>query len=189
MWRERSLGDQRRAGSLAILDSQSVKSAAEGDVRGFHAGKKVKGRSRHVAVDSQGSLLAVRVMAASASDSTEASAVMAQAVAHQAEMATPSSPTRVTDGRPAPGPPGLGVTSSSSKRAGPAGLRPPGPALGRRAHLRLARPVPPPVQGLRKNGRLRGSLLLASYVSPATTPLGLAKQLLRARGQMNRATS
>jgi transposase len=78
-WREVSLGRSRRAARHAILERQSVKTAAEGEARGFHGGKKLKGRSRHVAVDSQGTLLAVRVTAANQSDSAQAGAVMAQA--------------------------------------------------------------------------------------------------------------
>jgi putative transposase len=42
------------------IDSQSVKNAAEGQERGFHGGKRVKGRGRHISVDSQGTLLSVR---------------------------------------------------------------------------------------------------------------------------------
>ena len=59
-WREQKLGWGRRAPRHAILDRQSVKSAAEGEARGFHGDKKIKGRSRHVAVESQGTLLAAR---------------------------------------------------------------------------------------------------------------------------------
>lgn len=77
--REQALGRGRRAPRHAILESQSVKTAAEGEARGFHGGKKVKGRSRHVAVASQGTLLAVHVTAANASDSSQAGTVMAQA--------------------------------------------------------------------------------------------------------------
>ena len=79
--REVALGRGRRAPRHAILDSQSVKTAAEGEARGFHGGKMIKGRSRHMAVDSQGTLLAVHVTAANASDSSQAGAVMAQAKA------------------------------------------------------------------------------------------------------------
>lgn len=79
-WREITLGRARRAPRHAVLDSQSVKSAAEGEEHGFHGGKKIKGRSRHVAIDSQGTLLAVRVSAANKADSAEAGAVMVQAV-------------------------------------------------------------------------------------------------------------
>ena len=78
-WREVKLGRGRRAPRHAILDSQSVKTSAEGEAHGFHGGKKIKGRSRHVAVDSQGTLLAVSVTAANVSDSSQAGAVMTQA--------------------------------------------------------------------------------------------------------------
>ena len=78
-WREVVLGRGRRAPRHAILDSQSVKTAAEGEERGLHGGKKVKGRSRHVAIDSQGTLLAVHVCAANKADGAEAGAVMVQA--------------------------------------------------------------------------------------------------------------
>ena len=77
--RQQALGRPRRLPRHAIIDSQSVKSAAEGEARGFHGGKKIKGRSRHAVVDSRGTLLALRVTAASRADSLEAGATMAQA--------------------------------------------------------------------------------------------------------------
>ena len=85
-WREQELGRGRRAPRHAILDSQSVNSAAEGAARGFHGGKKIKGRSRHVAVDSRGTLLAVHVTAANQADSAQAGTVMAQAVERFASL-------------------------------------------------------------------------------------------------------
>ena len=78
-WREVTLGRARRSPRHAILDSQAVKTAAEGEARGLHGAKKVKGRSRHVAVDSQGTLLAVHVCAANKADGAEAGTVMRQA--------------------------------------------------------------------------------------------------------------
>jgi len=54
--------------SAAILDSQSVKTTEEAEERGFDAGKKVKGRKRHVVVDVLGMVLAVVVTAASVQD-------------------------------------------------------------------------------------------------------------------------
>ena len=78
-WREVALGRARRLPRHAILDSQAVKTAAEGQERGLDGGKKVKGRARHVAVDSQGTILAVHICAANKADGAEAGTVMVQA--------------------------------------------------------------------------------------------------------------
>ncbi len=70
-----TLGAQvrRRAGrhkqpTAAALDSQSVKTTQLPGVRGYDAGKKVKGRKRHILVDTLGLLLAVVVTSAALSD-------------------------------------------------------------------------------------------------------------------------
>jgi hypothetical protein len=56
--------------SAAIIDSQPGKAAEEAarSSRGYHAGKKINGRRRHIAVDTIGLLLTVLVPAASAQD-------------------------------------------------------------------------------------------------------------------------
>jgi Transposase DDE domain len=51
--------------SAAIIDAQSTRSTAQGGNTGFDAGKKVKGRKRHVVLDTLGLLLAITVTAAS----------------------------------------------------------------------------------------------------------------------------
>jgi putative transposase len=55
--------------SAAIVDSQSVKpTGVRGEGRGYDGGKKVKGRKRHLLVDTQGLVLEVRVHSARVTD-------------------------------------------------------------------------------------------------------------------------
>jgi putative transposase len=54
--------------SAASLDSQSAKTTEVGGIKGFDAGKKVKGRKRHILVDTLGLLIAVVVTGANVQD-------------------------------------------------------------------------------------------------------------------------
>jgi putative transposase len=64
--------------SAAAVDSQSVKTAEGGEQRGTDGGKKVKGRKRHILVDTLGGLIAVVVTAANVDDARAAQEVFAQ---------------------------------------------------------------------------------------------------------------
>ncbi len=67
----RELAGGEASPATAITDSQSVKSAEKGDLdrsAGYDAGQKIKGKKRHILVDTQGLLIKVIGVAASLQD-------------------------------------------------------------------------------------------------------------------------
>ena len=78
-WRERM--GRHPEPTAGVIDAQSNRSSAQGGMTGFDAGKKVKGRKRHLLVDTLGLILAVTVTAASVQDRDAAPEVVAQACA------------------------------------------------------------------------------------------------------------
>ncbi|HVI89645.1 MAG TPA: IS5 family transposase [Dongiaceae bacterium] len=79
----RALEGRAASPTVAIIDAQSAKGAgkrgASIDPSGFDAGKKVKGRKRHILVDTLGFLLSVVVHPADVQDRDGAAAVLRQA--------------------------------------------------------------------------------------------------------------
>ena len=72
--------DRERAGraaspTAAVIDSQTVK-APGAAARGYDAGKRVVGRKRHIAVDTDGRLLMVNLTPADISDSAGAQMIL-----------------------------------------------------------------------------------------------------------------
>ena len=74
--RERRSQGRKPTASAGSIDSQSIKTATQGKIKGYDAGKKVNGRKRHLLVDTLGLPICVFV---SAADLADLSACNAQA--------------------------------------------------------------------------------------------------------------
>ena len=135
--------------SAGIIDSQSVKTTEAGGPRGYDAGKKIKGRKRHIVTDTLGNMLEGVVHGADVQDRDGAPGLIErscdayprpyQAVRRwrlcRAEARRGSHAHRSLDDR-------------NHQTVRPGGLCHSAPALGRRAYPGVAQPVPSPRQGL-----------------------------------------
>lgn len=72
---DRELAGRQHCPSAGVIDSQTVKAPSAAQ-RGYDAAKKVVGRKRHIAVDTDGRLLMVNLTPADMADSTGAQAVL-----------------------------------------------------------------------------------------------------------------
>lgn len=65
--------------TAGVIDSQSVKTTESGGIAGYDAGKKIKGRKRHILTDTEGFLVTALVHAADVQDRDGAPAVLMEA--------------------------------------------------------------------------------------------------------------
>ena len=78
-WRERV--GRSADPTAAVIDTQSVKTSAQGGPKGFDGAKKVKGRKRHLLTDTLGLILVVLIQTACTQDRDGADAVVAAGLA------------------------------------------------------------------------------------------------------------
>ena len=64
----RELEGREASPTAGVIDSQSVKTTESGGVRGYDAGKKTKGRKRHIVTDTLGLLIGLLVHGADVQD-------------------------------------------------------------------------------------------------------------------------
>src|SRR5829696_2239654 len=152
--------------SASVIDSQAVKtSRAGGPERGYDGAKRLAGRKRHILVDTNGLVLAVRVHGADLPDRDGGRRLAGRGLGREAPSSGAGVGRRGLHGRfPRVGPGEAGLAcggalpprpAAVALRAGGKAARLPGsaPALGGREDFRVAESGSPSEQGLRAAAR------------------------------------
>jgi len=159
--------------TAAIIDAQSVKSAEKGgayiDPHGYDAGKKVKGKKRHVLVDTEGLVLHAIVTAADVQDRDGGAWLLATLFGLYPLFAEALCRRRLPGARVPQLRQSRAVTGTGGDREAlrsGQGLRGAAQALGGGKNARLAQPMPPPGQGLGEP-QSQGARISAHGVRPS----------------------
>ena len=150
-----------------VIDSQSVKTTESGGPCGFDAGKKIKGRKRHILTDTQGLLVGAVVHTADVQDRDGAPDVLASIRHHFPWLRhifadggyAGDTPLRARQNRRMDA--GNHQTIRHRKR-----LQAAAAPLGDRTNHRMAQPQPTPRQGLRADHRKCHNMALPRFRQP-----------------------